>query len=161
MARYLSDEWFDAVAAALGDDGGDKALRSDDRGQDGEDGGEDRGGEDPRGHDRGDGAGEAGSPRLVVQQQVDGGPDGSVVWHVLVDGTAPRLRVGPHPSPTVTFIQEYATAAAVAQGHLSAQEAFMTGRITLGGDAGALIAAAPAMAHVGDALAAVRAETTY
>lgn len=156
MARYLSDEWFDAVAAALVDSGGDGALRSDDRRHDGEDGGEDGGG-----HDASDSTGEAGGARLVVQQQVDGGPDGTVVWHVLVDGTAPRLHVGPHPSPTVTFLQEYATAAAVAQGHLSAQEAFMTGRITLGGDAGALIAAAPAMTHLGDALAAVRAETTY
>lgn len=179
MARYLSNEWFTAVAAALGDSADEPG--SDDRGPREEDGGgEDRrdggavGADEPHSdgdavatdEPRSDGGeqnsgGEDGGARLVVQQQVEGGPDGTVVWHVLVDGTTPRMRVGPHPSPTVTFTQEYATAAAVAQGHLSAQEAFMTGRITLGGDAGALIAAAPAMTHLGDALAAVRAETTY
>lgn len=125
MARYLTEEWFDAVAAAL----------------------------QP--------TTDTASTELVIQQQVDDGPDGQVTWHVAIADATPTLHPGPHPSPTVTFTQDYDTAVAVARGDLSAQEAFMTGRITLGGDAGALIAAAPAMAMVGDALAAVRAETTY
>jgi len=98
---------------------------------------------------------------LTIQQQVEGGPDGPAVWHVQIIDATPTVRRGPHPSPTVTFTQSYSTAVAVARGDLSAQEAFMTGRITMGGDAGALIEAAPAMAAVGDALAAVRAATTY
>ena len=126
MARYLSDEWFTAVAAALEPEFDGSAP-----------------------------------PALVIQQQVDDGPDGPVVWHVAITDAARTVRQGAHPSPTVTFTQDYATAAAVANGDLSAQEAFMTGRITMGGDAGALIEAAPAMAAVGDALAAVRADTTY
>ena len=98
---------------------------------------------------------------LVIEQQVEGGPHGRVVWHVVVAGDARAIQAGPHPHPDVTFSQDYTTAVAVARGDLSAQEAFMTGRITMGGDAGALIAAAPAMATFGDALAAVRADTTY
>lgn len=98
---------------------------------------------------------------LVVEQRVLDGPDGPIVWHVVVDGEARSIHPGPHPSPTVAFAQDYATAAAIARGELSAQEAFMTGRITMSGDAGALLAAAPALAGVGDALAAVRATTTY
>ena len=93
---------------------------------------------------------------LVIEQHVEGGPDGRVVWHVVVAGDARSILAGPHPSPDVTFTQDYATAAAVARGDLSAQEAFMTGRITLSGDAGALLAAAPALAALADALAAVR-----
>lgn len=138
MARYLSDEWFAAAAAALG-----PAPELS--------------------------AGAAGAPAdvLVVEQRVldgvpgSGGAAGPVVWHVVVAGEARSIHPGPHPSPTVAFSQDYATAAAVASGEVSAQEAFMTGRITMSGDAGALLAAAPALAAVGDALAAVRADTTF
>lgn len=134
MARYLSDEWFEAAATMLGD-AADAPTAA---GDDGE-------GEDV----------------LVVEQRVLDGPDGVVVWHVVVAGDVRSIHPGPHPSPTVAFSQDYATAAAVASGELSAQEAFMTGRITMSGDAGALLAAAPALAGVGDALAAVRDTTTY
>ena len=89
----------------------------------------------------------------MLLQHVDGGPDGRVVWHVVVAGEARSIQAGTHPAPDVTFSQDYATAVAVARGDLSAQEAFMTGRITLSGTAGALILAAPALAAVGDAQA--------
>lgn len=140
MARYLSDEWFAAAAAALGPapEAGAGTVAADESVE-----------------------------VLVVEQRVlDGvpGPDGAVgpvVWHVVVAGEARSIHAGPHPSPTVAFSQDCATAAAVASGEVSAQEAFMTGRITMSGDAGALLAAAPALAAVGDALAAVRASTTF
>ena len=99
--------------------------------------------------------------RLVIEQHVDGAPEGPVVWHVIVAGDARSIQAGPHPAPDVTFSQDYDTAVAVARGDLSAQEAFMTGLITLSGTAGALILAAPALAAVGDALAPLRAATTY
>lgn len=131
MARYLSDEWFAEAAATLGPAAGEAGGTL----------------------DEGD--------LLVVEQRVLDGPDGVVVWHVVVAGDVRSIHPGPHASPTVAFSQDYATAAAVASGELSAQEAFMTGRITMSGDAGALLAAAPALAGVGDALAAVRDATTY
>ncbi len=133
MARYLSEEWFTAAAAALGPEPDDER----------EDGSVDT---------------------LVVEQRVLDGIDGEgdpVVWHVVVAGEARSIHPGPHPSPTVAFSQDYATAAAVASGEVSAQEAFMTGRITMSGDTGALLAVAPALAGVGDALAAVREDTSF
>ena len=138
MARYLSDEWFAAAAEALG------PLPDADADADA-------------------GPGDPGDVLVVEQRVLDGveGADGPVVWHVVVAGEARSIHAGPHPSPTVAFSQDYATAAAVASGEVSAQEAFMTGRITLSGDAGALLAAAPALAAVGDALAAVRADTPF
>lgn len=135
MARYLTDEWFAAAAAALGPAPADAATTS----------GEQRPDEEV----------------LVVEQRVLDGPEGPVVWHVVVTGAVRSIHPGAHPSPTVAFSQDYATAAAVASGEVSAQEAFMTGRITMSGDAGALLAAAPALAGVDDALAAVRADTTF
>ncbi|HMQ26627.1 MAG TPA: SCP2 sterol-binding domain-containing protein [Acidimicrobiales bacterium] len=135
MARYLSEEWF-AVAAAMLGPAPDAATAA---------GGEERPDEEP----------------LVVEQRVLDGPEGPVVWHVVVAGAVRSIQPGPHPSPTVAFSQDYTTAAAVASGELSAQEAFMTGRITMSGDAGALLAAAPALAGVGDALAAVREDTSF
>ena len=131
MARYLSEEWFTVAAVALGP-APDAGAAPD---------------------------GEV----LVVEQRVLDGPgaDGPIVWHVVVSGDRRSIHPGPHPSPTVAFSQDYATAAAVASGEVSAQEAFMTGRITMSGDAGALLAAAPALAVVGDALAAVRADTSF
>ncbi len=130
MARYLSDQWFAAVADAL----------------------------TPRGSGGDPGTG---ADALVVEQHVHDAPEGIVMWHVEVTGDTRTIRRGPHPAPTVTFTQDYATAASVARGDISAQEAFMTGRITLSGKAGALIAAGPALAALGDALAPVRASTTY
>ena len=135
MARYLSEEWFAAATAALGAG---------------------------TAHDTAPGA--AADDVLVVEQRVldgPGGVDGPVVWHVVVAGGTRSIHPGQHPSPTVVFSQDYATAAAVASGELSAQEAFMTGRITMSGDAGALLAVAPALAGLTDALAAVRADTTF
>ena len=135
MARYLSEEWFTAAAAALEPAPDAGASTNGEAGEDEE--------------------------VLVVEQRVLDGPDGPVVWHVIVAGSARSIHPGPHPSPTVAFTQDYATAAAVASGDVSAQEAFMTGRITMSGDAGALLAAAPALAGVGDALAAVRDDTSF
>ena len=43
---------------------------------------------------------------LVIEQHVEGGPDGRVVWHVVVAGDARSILAGPHPSPDVTFTQD-------------------------------------------------------
>lgn len=138
MARYLSDEWFADAAALL--DGADGATAA---------------GESAAG------ATGPGGDALVVEQHVDDAPGGPTVWHVVVAEDRRSIHAGPHAAPTVTFHQDYATAAAVARGELSAQEAFMTGRITLSGKVGALMAATPALAALGDALAPLRDSTSY
>ena len=51
---------------------------------------------------------------------------------------------------------DYATASSVAAGDLSAQLAFMEGRVRLGGDVAALLAASGALSRVDDVLAPIR-----
>ena len=98
---------------------------------------------------------------LVVQQVVTGGPDGDVAYHVIVDDGRTSVRAGRADDPTITFTQDRATARAVSRGELSAQGAFMAGRIRVRGDLPALVAQQDALLRVDDVFASVRATTEY
>jgi putative sterol carrier protein len=98
---------------------------------------------------------------LVLQHLVTAGPEGDVEYHVRVaEGTVTIFR-GPASDPDVTFAEDYATAAAIAGGHLSAPAALLAGRIRVGGDMAALIARQDLLAAGDPVPAAVRAATTY
>jgi len=98
------------------------------------------------------------SAPLVLQQIVPDGPDGQEVAYALVvaDG---RIRVerGRVPAPDLTFTQDRATAEAIHRGELSAQAAFMQGRLRLGGDLRAVIDRAGELGAIDDLLGSVRA----
>lgn len=97
---------------------------------------------------------------LVVEQGVTGpGPDDVVTYHVTVDDGRVSVRPGPATAPTVRFRQDRATAAAIASGETSAQRAFMTGRLRVGGDLSVLANHGEALSELGDVFASVRAET--
>jgi putative sterol carrier protein len=98
---------------------------------------------------------------LSVQQQVTGGPDGDIAFHVDVDHGAVNLLSGDAENPTVTFIQSYDTAAAIGRGELSAQGAFMTGLIRVRGDLPKLVEHGDVFGGVDDVLAELRTQTTY
>lgn len=98
--------------------------------------------------------------RVVVQQTITGGPDGDVAYHVIVDGRVQIAR-GEAADPTVTFIESWDTAGAIARGELSAQGAFMSGLIRVRGDLPKLVECGNAFDGVDDALADVRAQTTF
>ncbi len=98
---------------------------------------------------------------LTVEQTVDGGPDGTVTWHLAVADGRATLAAGPAEKPDVRFSTGYDTAAAIAAGTLAAQRAFVEGRLRVGGDLSLLIAHQRAIGALDDALAAVRADTTY
>jgi putative sterol carrier protein len=98
---------------------------------------------------------------LVVQQTVTDGPEGDASWHVVVDDGTARVVPGDAPSADVTFRQTYETAAAINQGRLSAQTAFMTGRLRVGGDVELLMAHQATFDGVEDAFDAVRAGTEF
>jgi putative sterol carrier protein len=98
---------------------------------------------------------------LVVQQVVTGGPDGDVAYHVIVDDGRTTVRAGRADDPTITFTQDRDTARAVSRGELSAQGAFMAGRIRIRGDLPALVAQQDALLRVDDIFASVRATTEY
>jgi SCP-2 sterol transfer family protein len=95
---------------------------------------------------------------LVVQQVIPDGPDGHEVAFALVlaDGRTRVVR-GRVPDPDLTFTQDLATAEAIHRGELSAQAAFMQGRLRLGGDLRAVIDRAAELAAVDDLFASVRA----
>jgi putative sterol carrier protein len=99
--------------------------------------------------------------RLHVAQVVTGGPDGEVAYTVHLSGGRMTVAAGAADDVDVTFTCDYPTAAALSRGERSAQDAFMAGTLRVGGDVGALLAAADALQRLGDVFAGVRDETEY
>ncbi|HEX5265334.1 MAG TPA: SCP2 sterol-binding domain-containing protein [Acidimicrobiales bacterium] len=98
--------------------------------------------------------------RVRIQQVVRDGTD-ERCYVVSVDDGLVRVRAGREPDAEVVVTEDAATAAAVARGELSAQTAFMTGRIRVAGDIPALLACYEALGGADDAFAGVRAVTTW
>jgi putative sterol carrier protein len=96
---------------------------------------------------------------VVVEQEVTNGPQGTVRYHVVFDHGTVRVASGPAEDPNVRFSQDHATALGIAAGTESAQRAFMTGRLRVGGDLRVLLEHRSALTVLGDVFAAVRAET--
>jgi putative sterol carrier protein len=97
---------------------------------------------------------------LVVQQVVigDGGRDTRYV--IRIDGGQISVEPGDATDADVTLTQDRDTAAEIAQGALSAQVAFMAGRLRVGGDLSAVMGRAGALAALGDVFAEVRDSTS-
>jgi hypothetical protein len=129
--RYLSDDWILAL---------DEAVRSD--------------------PDLRTAAAAAGAD-LVVQQTVTGTAEGDVVYRVQLRDGAARVLPGPDPDATVRLVADAGTAAAIARGDLAAQEAFMQGRLRIGGDVTALLDHRAVFTSVTDVAAAVRDRTEW
>ena len=99
--------------------------------------------------------------QLTVQQVVTGGPDGDAAYHVAIDDGTVRVVTGEASNATVTFIQNWDTATAISRGELSAQGAFMTGRIRVRGDLPKLVEYGNVFGGVDDVFADLRMQTTY
>jgi putative sterol carrier protein len=99
--------------------------------------------------------------QLTVQQVVTGGPDGDAAYHVAIDDGTVRVLTGEASNATVTFIQNWETATAISRGELSAQGAFMTGRIRVRGDLPKLVEYGSVFGGVDDVFADLRMQTTY
>ncbi|MCU1353780.1 MAG: hypothetical protein JWM05_2989 [Acidimicrobiales bacterium] len=95
---------------------------------------------------------------LVVQQVVTA-PDGDTAWHLTFDHGDVRVREGRAAAPDLTFTQDRDTAWQITHGELSAQAAFMVGRLRVGGDLGVLLAHQEVFAGLADVFAGVRAAT--
>ena len=95
---------------------------------------------------------------LVLQQVIPDGPDGREVAYALVLGGG-RIEVvrGRVSDADLTFTQDRATAEAIHRGELSAQAAFMQGRLRLGGDLRTVIDRASELAAIDDVFANARA----
>ena len=99
---------------------------------------------------------------LVVQQIVTDGPEGDAAWHVVRrrrrGQRAPRrgARARRH-----LHARSYETAAAIGRGELSAQTAFMIGKLRVGGDVELLMTHQGTFDGVEDVFEAVRGGTEY
>lgn len=99
---------------------------------------------------------------LIIETVVTGAPGGDRRYAVELGAAGMSARASAAGDPfTVRLTQPYEVAAAVAQGRLSAQAAFLDARIQLGGDVTTLIGNADLVARIGDVLAPLRADTTY
>ena len=96
---------------------------------------------------------------LVVEQHISDAPSGDVCFHVTFDNGRVRVTPGPATATSVSFSQDYATAMAIANGSESAQRAFMTGKLRVGGDLRALLDHQVAMAALNDVFSSVRDQT--
>lgn len=105
----------------------------------------------------------AGPPdvRLAIQQVVADGDGTSRAYTVVLDDGRIRVEPGRSDAADVTFTQDRETAAAIARGELSAQAAFLAGRLRIGGDVHRLGDVAARLSGVADLFAEVRASTTW
>ncbi len=95
----------------------------------------------------------AGTPPLALGQVVTGAPGGEVRYTILVDGTGAELVRGSTDQASVTLVEDWETAQAIAAGG-PVSELLAAGRITLRGDANALLAGRAYLESLGRALAA-------
>jgi hypothetical protein len=99
--------------------------------------------------------------RLVLGQEVLDPPGGVVRYQIVVDEHGVRVLCPPEAPADLTFVCDYATAVALAQGATNAQEALMAGRLQLRGDVERFSAARDAVVALGDVFARVRAATAF
>lgn len=107
-----------------------------------------------------------GATRLVIEQRVvpDTGPGNDApgfVYHLALDHGTVSVAEGPAADPTVTFTQTPELARAIATGEESAQRAFMTGDLRVGGNLQELLIHQQVLAELGDVFAQVRARTDF
>ncbi len=96
---------------------------------------------------------------LAISYVVAGAPGGKVSYTLTFDHGTAGVSAG--AGAPVSFELDYATAASIAQGELSAQAAFMQGKLKLVGDVNVLIRDGAVLDGVSDALGALRADTEF
>jgi hypothetical protein len=133
MARFLSEEWFALVRAALP-------------------GGSEGDGSDPL---------EWRSGAVAVRHRVTGGPDGDVDYVVRAAPGRYTVERGAEGAVDIEIVESYESAAAISQGQLTPAAAFAAGKLKLSGDVALLAAGQEDFAALGQLLTPVRAVTTY
>lgn len=99
---------------------------------------------------------------LVVQVVVDGETGTPVTDYSLrLSDGAVTVGTGRAHDADITLTQDRETATAIARGELSAQVAFMAGRLRVGGDLHTVLRHAGALAAMADIFAEVRDRTTW
>jgi hypothetical protein len=95
---------------------------------------------------------------LALGQVVTGTPKGTVCYTVFLGASRTELCVGSTDDAAVTLVEDWETARAIAAG-APVSELLAAGRITLRGDANALLAGQSQLGALGAALSALLDET--
>lgn len=98
---------------------------------------------------------------IVVEQSVTEKGAEPITYQLVIEHDTARVLAGAPHEPAVTLRTDRATATAIARGELSAQQAFIEGRVRVGGDARALVRHATTLAQLDRSFAALRDETAY
>lgn len=75
-----------------------------------------------------------GAADLGIQFNTEDGPDGGVDYYLKSSGGTTNVALGTIEDADVTVKQSYDTAAAISQGELNTQTAFMTGKLKVSGN---------------------------
>jgi hypothetical protein len=103
----------------------------------------------------------AGSHEIGLTQVVGDGPEGDVTYHLQVGAGAARFGPGEANPEHVRMEQSWATAVAVANGDLNAQDAFVNGHIRMYGDQQRLLDSRAIFGALDGVLASLRERTEY
>jgi putative sterol carrier protein len=98
---------------------------------------------------------------IGVTQVVGDGPEGEIIYHLVVAKGAARFGAGAADPEDVRMEQDWDTAVAVATGEMNAQDAFINGHILLYGDQQKLMDSQPVFGALDTAFATVRKRTRY
>ena len=96
-----------------------------------------------------------------LTQVVTSTPYGEVQYHLQSGNGSIEFAAGEANPENVRFVQDFATATAVATGKLNSQEAFINGHIRFSGDHQCLIDAQEVFALLDQVFSSVRARTDY
>jgi putative sterol carrier protein len=103
----------------------------------------------------------AGDEPVVLQYEVAAAPGGKRSYALRFERGAVAIEPGPHKDASASFALDYDVAAEIARGDLSAQAAFMQGRLKLGGDVMVLVRHHALFDGLEDALGELRGRTEY
>jgi hypothetical protein len=98
--------------------------------------------------------------RLVIQQVVVGERGRDTAYAIRIADGHMSVQPGRVDDADITLTQDRATAADIARGALSAQVAFMAGRLRVGGDLRDVLGRAGGLTALGDVFAEVRDATS-
>ncbi|MFZ6003989.1 MAG: SCP2 sterol-binding domain-containing protein [Actinomycetota bacterium] len=102
-----------------------------------------------------------GDIELTVQQVVEAGAGSTVEYAIRIAGGSMSVLGGRAQDADVTIAQDRTTAEQIARGELSAQTAFMEGRLRIGGDLRSAVDRALGLARLEDVFESVRHSTTW
>lgn len=95
--------------------------------------------------------------RLVVQQVIERDRADPLTYVIRLEDGRVTVQRGRAADADITFRQDEGTARAIAEGALSAQAAFMAGRLRVGGDLRAVLQRGADLSALEDVFATVRA----